>query len=88
VFCGIERERGDVVRICGITDEATSGVGIKTDHEEESEMMSVPESLEALVANFMMSGSVDEKHYKEHEVPSDTAGLGVMDVKGCFRANL
>lgn len=88
MLCGIEGERGDVLRICRIADEATSGVGIETDHEKESEMMSVPESLETLVANFMMSGSVDEKHYKEHEVPSDTASLGVMDVKGRFRANL
>lgn len=48
----VEREGGYVVGVGGITDETSSGMGVKTDHEEESEVVGVPERLKALLPNF------------------------------------
>ena len=50
--------------------------------------MRVPEGLETLIADLAVRSCVHEDHNEEHEVPSDTAGLGVVDIKGNFRSNL
>jgi hypothetical protein len=55
-------------------------VCVDTDHEEEREVMCIPEGLEALVANFMVGGGVHEEHDKEHEMTSDTTWLFVVDI--------
>lgn len=88
VLCAVEWERGDVVWIGTIAHEATGSVGVKTDHEEECEVVSVPEGLEALCADLVVGSGVHENHDEEHEVSSDTAWLGVMDVEGSLRADL
>ena len=84
----IEGERLDIVGVGGVTDEASSGMGVQADHEEESEVMRVPEGLEALGADLVVGGGVHEHHNEEHEMTCDTASLGVVDVQSPFRTNL
>lgn len=84
----VEGEGSDVVGIGRVTDEATSGMGVEADHEEEREMVSVPEGLEALVSDFVVSGRVHEDHDEEHEVACDTASLSVVNIQRPLRTNL
>ncbi len=88
VFCRIERETRDVVGISGVTDEASGGMTIKTDHEEERKVVSVPEGLKALVTNLVVCGGVHQDHDEQHEVAGDTTWLGVMDVQRSLGTNL
>ena len=69
-----------VGRLSGVANETPSCVRVETNHEEESKMMGVPESLKALVTNLVMGSAVHENHDEEHEVSGDTTGLGVVDV--------
>ena len=80
VLSRVEREGLDVVRINGIPNEATGRVSVKAKHEEESKMMRVPESLEALGADFVVSSGVHQHHDEQHEMASDTTRLGVVDL--------
>ena len=62
VLGGVKGEHGDVVGVGGVTNEASSGMGIKTDHEEESKVMGIPERLETLVANLVVGSGIHEEH--------------------------
>ena len=84
----VEGERRDVVGISRVADEASGGMGIQTNHEEEREVVRIPEGLETLVANLVVGRGVHEDHDQQHEVTSDTASLRVMDVKGSLGADL
>jgi hypothetical protein len=53
---------------------------VQADHEEEREMMRIPERLEALVTDLVMGGCVHEKHNQKHEVTSDAARLRIVDL--------
>lgn len=66
-------------------DEASSGVRVDADHEEERQVVSVPERLETLLANFCVGGTVHEDHNEQHDMASDTARLAVVDVEGVPR---
>ena len=88
VFRGVEGERGDVVGVSRVTDEASGGMGVETDHEEERKVVRVPEGLEALVADLVVCGGVHEKHDQEHEVTSDTTSLVVVNVNSQLRSDL
>ena len=77
----VEGEGCDVVRVNTVTDEATSSMTVKSNHEKECRVMGVPESLEALIANLPMRGSVHQEHDQEHEVTSDASSLCVVDVQ-------
>lgn len=63
-------------------------MGVKADHEEECEVMGIPESFEALVANLVMGGGIHEDHDEKHEVACDTTCLSIMDVQGGNRSDL
>ena len=84
----VERERGDVLGVGRVTDEASGGMGVETDHEEERKVVRVPESLEALVADLVVRGRVHEHHDEQHEVAGDAARLPVVNILGSFDANL
>jgi hypothetical protein len=77
---GIERERAGIIWVDTITNETTRCVGVKSNHEKESQVVGVPESLEALVADLMVSSGVHEEHGKKHEVTCDSTRLTVVDV--------
>ena len=64
----VERERGDVLGVGRVTDEASGGMGVETDHEEERKVVRVPESLEALVADLVVRSGVHEEHDEKHEM--------------------
>jgi hypothetical protein len=51
-------------------------------------MVSIPEGLETLLTNLVMSSCVHEEHGKEHEMASDATRLSVMNLKGDLLANL
>lgn len=76
----VEGEGGDIVWIDGVADEATSGMRIETDHEEECQVVGVPERLKALVAHLVVCCGVHQEHDEEHEVARDGSSLGVMNV--------
>ena len=84
----VERERGDVVGARRVADEASSGMGVETNHEEEREVVSVPESFETLVADFVVRRGIHEDHDEKHEVASDASRLRVVDVQGDLRTDL
>lgn len=88
MVCGIEGEAGGEVGIDRVSHEAASSVGVETKHEEESEVMGVPERFKALSPDLLVSSTVHEHHDEEHEVTSDSTRLGVVDLKGSLLANL
>ncbi len=69
----------------GTADEASGSVRVEADHKEERQVVSVPERLEALLANFCVGGTVHEDHDEQHDMASDTARLAVVDVEGIRR---
>lgn len=84
----IEGEGRNEVRVNAITDEATSGMGVNADHKKEGKVVSVPKSLEALIANLVVGSCVHENHDEQHEVASNTTRLGVMDHLGALLSDL
>lgn len=82
VFSGVEGEGEGVIGVHGVTHETTGCVGVQGNHEEKCQVMGVPESLEALLANLLMCGSVHQEHDQKHEMTGDTTGLPVVDVLG------
>lgn len=75
-------------RICCVTNETSRGVSIHTQEKGDEEMVSVPERLERLLADFGMGCSIHEQHAKEHNMPSNTTRLCVVDLNGCFWSDL
>lgn len=55
-------------------------MSVETKHEEESQVMGIPECLEALSTDFVMGGGIHENNDEEHEVASYTAWLMVVDL--------
>lgn len=51
-------------------------------------MMSVPECLKRLLANFGMRGRIHKKHAEQHDMASNTAWLRIMNLDCSNRANL
>jgi hypothetical protein len=88
VVSGVEGEGFNVVWFDGITNETTSGVGVEAKHEEEGKMMCIPESLETLLPDLSMRGSVHDDHDEEHEVSGNATCLSVMDLERCLLTNL
>ena len=88
VFRRVEGEGRNVVRVGGVADEASGGMGVKTDHEEERKVVRVPESLKTLVANLVVRGGVHQEDDEKHEVAGNASRLGVVDVEGDLGADL
>ena len=88
VLGGVEGEHGDVVGVGGVTNEASGSMGVETNHEEEREVVRVPEGLEALVADLVMRGGIHEDHNQEHEVAADASCLLVVNVQREARTDL
>lgn len=68
-------------------NEASSGVRVEADHEEERQVVSIPERFETLLANFCMGGTVHDDHDEEHDMASDTTRLAVVDIEGIARTD-
>jgi hypothetical protein len=83
----VEGERSNQIGLSRVADEATSGMSVKTDHEEEGKVVGVPERLEALRADLLVGGGVHEDHDKEHEMTSETTRLGVVNLLGKLLTN-
>lgn len=88
VISVIEWEGRSIGGIGSVTDEAASSVGIKANHEEESQVVRIPERLETLVANFVMCRGVHKNHDEQHEVARDTTRLSIVDVQCTLWADL
>jgi hypothetical protein len=88
VIGSVERENLAICGLGGITNEASGGMGVKANHEEESKMMCVPESLETLSTDLVVGGAVHKNHDEKHEVTGDTTRLSIVDLEGRLRADL
>jgi hypothetical protein len=100
----VERESADVVGLGRVAHKAAGGVGEETEHEEKRQVMGVPERLETLLADFVVSGTVHQDllqsqymldrmnvstyHDEEHDMAGETSGLGVVDLQRGLRADL
>ena len=80
MFGRVEGESRNVIGVDAVPDKTASRVGIEGDHEEKREVMGVPERLEALAADLMMSGCVHDYHDEQHEVTGDATSLFVVDI--------
>lgn len=78
----VEGEDSGIRGFGGVAHEASGGMGVQTNHEEEREVVRVPEGLETLVANLVVSRGVHEDHDQKHEVPRDASSLLIVDVEG------
>ena len=78
----VEGEDGGVGRLSRVAHEASGGMRIETDHEEERKMVRVPERLKALCTDLVMGGGVHEDHDQKHEVPRDASSLLIVNVEG------
>lgn len=63
-------------------------MSVEADHEEECEVVGIPESFEALGTNFVVCGGVHQDHDEEHEVASDTARLSVVNFESSLLSDL
>lgn len=43
-------------------------MGVDANHEEEREVVSVPENFETLLANLVVCGSIHQDHDQKHEM--------------------
>ena len=80
MFGRVEGESRNVIGIDGVSDKTASSVSVESDHEEKCEVMSVPKCLEALTADLVVSGRIHYDHDEQHEVTSDAARLGVVNI--------
>lgn len=76
------RERAGETRLGSASNEASNGMGVETDHEEEGKVVGVPESLEALLANLVVCRAVHDDHDEEHNMSGDSTWLAIVDVEG------
>lgn len=58
MLCRIEGERPDIVWIDRVAHKATRGVSVKANHEEECEMMGIPERFKALGSDLMVGSGI------------------------------
>ena len=80
VVSRVEGESRDVIGIDCVSDETASGVGVESDHEEECEVVGVPESLKTLVADLVVGGRVHDEHDEQHEVTGNATSLFVVNI--------
>jgi hypothetical protein len=79
-------EGGEGVR--GVSHEASSGMGVESQHKWNKQVMCIPKSLIGLLANAMVGGGIHEHHAQKHDMPSDTTCLGKVDLDCSLRADL
>ena len=88
MFRAVEREDRDVLGFRRVTNEASGGMGVETNHEKEREVVRVPEGLEALVTDLVVCRGIHEDHDEEHEVTGDASCLLVVNVQREARTDL
>jgi hypothetical protein len=71
-----------------VTDKTTDCVGVHAQQERDEQVVGVPESLERLLADSVMSGRIHHKHAEKHDMTGDTTGLSVVDLNGQFGTHL
>lgn len=71
-----------------VTDETSDSMRVHSYDERDKEVVGVPERLERLLADPVVSSRVHEQHAEEHDMASDTTGLGVVDLDRKHRSNL
>jgi hypothetical protein len=76
------------VGILAVSDKAADSVGVETEEEGDEQVVSVPEGLERLLADLVMSSSVHQKHAEQHDVARDTTRLDVMNLDSSDWTNL
>lgn len=75
-------------RICCVAHETTGGMSVERQQERDEEVMCVPEGLECLLPNAMVSGRINQHHAEKHDMTCDTARSRKMDLDGQLVANV
>lgn len=76
------------IGICRVAHKATDSVRVHAQEEGDKKVVRVPECLKGLLANSVVGGGIHEQHAEEHDVASDAAWLGVMDLNRKERSYL
>lgn len=84
----VEGKHGNVGGTRSVANETSSGMAIETEHEEEREVVRIPEGLEALVADLVVRRGIHEEHNQEHKMAGDASCLLVVNVQGEDRTDL
>lgn len=84
----VEGEVVDIVGLDRVAHKAAGRMGVQSNHEKEGQVVGVPEHFKGLIANLFVGGAVHEDHDEKHKMPSDTASLLVVDIKGNLLADL
>jgi hypothetical protein len=82
----VASERREAVR--GVTHEAADSVRVQAEKERNEEVVGVPESLERLLPDAVMSRCVHQQHAEKHDVAGDATSLRVVNLHGRDRTNL
>lgn len=76
------------VRLDSVTHETSHSVGVETKEKRDKQVVSVPESLEGLLTNSVVSCGVHEKHTQQHHVAGGTTRLRVVNLNCGLCTNL
>lgn len=82
MFCRVEWECRDGVGVNRVADEAAGCMGVQAEHEEEGEVVGIPEGLETLLTNLLVGSRVHDDHDQQHEMPRNASRLRVVDLQG------
>lgn len=74
------RARKRRIRRRRIPYEATCRMSVHRQEEGDEQMVSVPESLVALLADLGVGSRIHEQHAQQHDMSGDPAGLCVVDL--------
>ena len=68
----VERECGDVIWVYRVAHETSRRVRVQPDHEEECQVVGVPECLEALLSDRRVCRGVQQEHDEQHPTSQPT----------------
>lgn len=71
-----------------VTHETVGSVRVHAEQERDEKVVGVPESLERLLTNPVVSSRVDQQHAEQHDVSGNSTSLGVVNLECNLRADL
>jgi hypothetical protein len=64
-----------------VTDEASCGMGIQRQDEDERKMMRIPKRFERLLTNGCVRGGIHQEHAQQHHMPGNPTSLSIMNLE-------
>jgi hypothetical protein len=71
----------------GVTDEATCGMGIQSQDENERKVMRIPKRFERLLTNGCVRSGIHQEHAQQHHMSCDSTSLSIMNFESRHRAS-